>query len=231
MLDYYERAYQRLNPYFETGGDYFLDVGCGGNPAERYSGKFEKHVCVDFAQAGLLEARAQLGEKGRYVVADMAHLPFKTNSFAGGVSANSLYHLPPDKQRLALREFVRTLNPRALFVILYISGYVLGLGKVLRSAWRTLTRYQPPTAIQQNPSLSTPPCWALMPHELRRETGPQGQVEVKSYRILHRHISSRLIPHNRVGEQLLALLMWLEEQFPRLFVFLGYYVSVIITKQ
>jgi len=231
MMPYYERSYRRLDHYFETNGNYFLDAGSGGNPAQEYSGQFEKHVCVDFALAGLLESKQKLGNKGLCVVADLAHLPFKDNSFAGGISANSLYHLPPDRQTLALAEYHRTMQSHATFVIIYISGYVLGLGKIGRNLWRKLTGYQPPLAIQQNPDISTPPCWAMLPGWFSQQLGPQTEVELTTYRLLHRHISSRFIPNSSLGEQILAGLTWLEATFPKLLMPFGYYVTVAFRKK
>jgi hypothetical protein len=230
MLAYYERSYRRLDHYFEQGGVYFLDAGAGGNPAQQYSGAFEKHVCVDFALAGLLESKQQLGDKGLCVVADVAHLPFKDNCFAGGISANSLYHLPPPKQSLALVEYHRVMATEQNFVILYISGYVLGLGKWGRNIWRKLTGYQPPVSIQKNPALSTPPCWAMLPNWFGQQLGHQTDVEITTYRLLHRQISSRLIPDNKLGKQLLTWLSWFEATFPRLLMPFGYYITVVFKK-
>ena len=59
----------------------------------------------------LEEARHRLGDKGLYVVSDVANLPFKADTFDGLVSLHTLHHIPPAQQPDAYAGFVRVLKP------------------------------------------------------------------------------------------------------------------------
>jgi len=78
------RCILRLAKYFDTGGDFLLDLGSGAIPHEEllsYHANFKKRVCVDLSITALKQARERLADRGEYVVADAAALPFKDGVF------------------------------------------------------------------------------------------------------------------------------------------------------
>ncbi|HTL47431.1 MAG TPA: class I SAM-dependent methyltransferase [Verrucomicrobiae bacterium] len=113
----------RYRKYFQDGGAYFLDAGCGGEPRLEMGKAFRTHVCADLSFQGLHEARKLIGARGRYVVADLAHLPFKDGVFGGVLASHSLYHMPPEDQPAAIGEFRRTAVEDAPVVIFYTSAH------------------------------------------------------------------------------------------------------------
>jgi ubiquinone/menaquinone biosynthesis C-methylase UbiE len=93
-----------------------LDAGSG--PVQypeylTYSEDYQYRVCLDISITALEEARHRVGEKGLYVVADVANLPFKSDTFDGLVSLHTLHHIPTDQYLQAYEGFVRVLKPGA----------------------------------------------------------------------------------------------------------------------
>jgi ubiquinone/menaquinone biosynthesis C-methylase UbiE len=112
--EYIHRCHMRLKRYLKPEGRFLLDAGSG--PVQypeyvTYSEKYQYRVCLDISIKALEEARHRLGDKGLYVVADVANLPFKTDTFEGLVSLHTLHHIPPEQYLQAYQGFVRVLQP------------------------------------------------------------------------------------------------------------------------
>src|SRR5512133_2084353 len=95
--EYIHRCHLRVNNHLQASGDLLLDAGSG--PVQypeylTYSQNYKFRVCLDISILALKEARNRLGEHGLFVVADVANLPFKPESFDGLVSLHTLQHLP-----------------------------------------------------------------------------------------------------------------------------------------
>ena len=118
--EYIHKCHMRITPYFEKGGRFLLDVGCGPIQYKEYltySEKFEKRVCADISLTALKEARKRIGEKGFFVVCDAANLPFKSNCMDGMVSLHTFHHLDLDDQKNAWRETYRVMKEHATAVV------------------------------------------------------------------------------------------------------------------
>jgi ubiquinone/menaquinone biosynthesis C-methylase UbiE len=114
--EYIHRCHMRLKRYLRPSGQYLLDAGSG--PVQypeylTYSEDYQYRVCLDISITALEEARHRVGEKGLYVVADVANLPFKSDTFDGLVSLHTLHHIPTDQYLQAYEGFVRVLKPGA----------------------------------------------------------------------------------------------------------------------
>ncbi|MCB2213811.1 class I SAM-dependent methyltransferase [bacterium] len=112
--EYIHRCHLRINCHLAPEGEFLLDAGSG--PVQypeylTYSEGYHARVCMDISIVALQEARKRLGEKGRYVVADIAHLPFKSEAFDGIVSLHTVHHVPMEDKLTAYEELYRTLNP------------------------------------------------------------------------------------------------------------------------
>src|ERR1700720_3005572 len=119
--EYDNRCEARYCKYFEDGGRFFLDAGCGAKPIKQLAQKFQQQVCVDISLAGLIEARQKLGDHGLYVVADLAALPFKDDTFDGVVASYCLYHLDKDSQLSAVQEFYRVTRTKRNILLFYVA--------------------------------------------------------------------------------------------------------------
>ena len=114
--DCHLRVVQHLRPQ----GRYLLDAGSG--PVQypeylEYSRNYQYRVCADISITALKEANRRLGERGLYVVADIAHLPFKPDAFEGVVSLHTIHHLPEEDRLSAYEELFRVLAPDSTAVV------------------------------------------------------------------------------------------------------------------
>jgi ubiquinone/menaquinone biosynthesis C-methylase UbiE len=118
--EYIHKCHLRVNRYLNPTGKYLLDAGSG--PVQwpeylTYSQNYQYRVCLDISIVALEEARHRLGDKGLYVVSDVANLPFKSDVFDGLVSLHTLHHIPPTEQPDAYAGFVRVLKPERTGVV------------------------------------------------------------------------------------------------------------------
>lgn len=112
--EYIHRCHMRINRHIIKEGDYLLDAGSGPvqyPEYETYSEGYRARVCMDISIVALKEARKRLGEKGLFVVGDVAHLPFKADVFDGIVSLHTIHHVPMEDKIPAYDELYRTLKP------------------------------------------------------------------------------------------------------------------------
>jgi len=126
--EYIHRCHMRINRHLAPEGRYFLDAGSG--PVQypeytTYSEAYRIRVCMDISIVALKEARKRLGDHGRYVVGDVTHLPFKTNTFDGIVSLHTIHHIPMEDKLTAYDELYRTLNPGQKMVV--VNGWTNAL--------------------------------------------------------------------------------------------------------
>jgi ubiquinone/menaquinone biosynthesis C-methylase UbiE len=112
--EYIHRCHLRINRYLQASGEFLLDAGSG--PVQypeylTYSENYHYRVCLDISIKALEEARYRLKDKGLYVVADVANLPFCAEAFDGLVSLHTLHHIPTEQYLQAYQGFVRVLKP------------------------------------------------------------------------------------------------------------------------
>lgn len=118
--EYIHYCHMRITPYFQKGGRFIIDVGCG--PIQypeylTYSENFERRVCADISYTALSEARKRIGDKGFFVVCDAANLPFKSECMDGMVSLHTFHHLDLDDQKKAWQETYRVMTKDATAVV------------------------------------------------------------------------------------------------------------------
>src|SRR3990172_5725676 len=100
--EYVHKCHLRVGRHLRPTGDLFLDAGSG--PIQypeylEYSRGYHHRVCADISRVALLEARQRIGDRqngghGRFVVADIARLPFSPRTFDSVVSLHTIHHLP-----------------------------------------------------------------------------------------------------------------------------------------
>ena len=123
--EYISRCHLRVKRHIKPQGKMLLDAGSG--PVQypeylTYSQDYQYRVCADISIVALKEARKRLGEKGLYVVTDVANLPFKKEAFDGLVSLHTLHHLQLEDQKRAYEEFFRVLKPASSAVV--VNGWM-----------------------------------------------------------------------------------------------------------
>lgn len=118
--EYINRCHLRINRHLQRPGKYLLDAGSGPiqYPAYlTYMEGYQYRLCLDISIVALQEARKRIGEKGLFVVADVANLPFKADVFEGIVSLHTLHHLPITEQKKAYKDLNRVLAPNHTAVL------------------------------------------------------------------------------------------------------------------
>ncbi len=249
--EYIHRAHMRVKRHLKPNGKYLLDAGSG--PVQypeylTYSEDYQYRVCADISIKALQEARRRLGERGLYVVADVAHLPFASDVFDGAVSLHTIHHLPQEEHVQAYREIYRVLKPGSTAVV------VNGQGNPPLTRWlkpitwvadrlrwrlerlmgRTPAEAEDPAqaALRQKPDWKTAHTFArkYSTAELREMLSPYMDVEILVWRSLSVRVMRSLI-HRRLGGRLiLRFWFWLEERFPHFFGEKGAYPMVVIRK-
>jgi SAM-dependent methyltransferase len=214
-----------------------LDAGSG--PVQwpeylTYSEGYRYRVCADISITALKAARQKLLQRGLYVVADIANLPFKDDAFGGVVSMHAIHHLPVNEHRRAYAELHRVLQPGRTAVavngwyrplLMRMAEPAIRLGRLLsgRSLKRKKNWSEEPT--QEGTFVQK-----MTPDRLRRELQGVLPYEIHAWRSLSPRFMQWFIKPGWAGEALLRLIFGLEERFPRFFGEKGQYPMIVIGK-
>ena len=255
---YIHNCHMRINRHIKLEGGFLLDAGSG--PVQypeylEYSSGYRYRVCVDISIKAVQEARKRINERGLYVVADIANLPFKPDSFDGVVSLHTIHHLPEEEHLQAYRELYRVLdrNSTAVIVNSWAESRLLRLFEPLvRGAYflrHMLFRLEghgpiPPedskNGIEECPLNSyrrrktkAPKGTFTSRHDvewIKSEVGALMPVEILVWRSVSVRFLRALIHPRLGGRAWLRLLFWMEEQFPHFFGENGKYPLIVIEK-
>jgi len=122
LHDRYSRTPVRFPNWIFDGYDFgddadVLEVGCGdGNIWRENLDRIPsgwRLTLTDLSDGMVEAARAVLGDRAEYEVADVQDLPFADNSFDAAIANHMLFHVP-DRSR-ALAELTRVLRPGGQF--------------------------------------------------------------------------------------------------------------------
>lgn len=231
--EYIHRCHLRVNRYIAPQGDFLLDAGSG--PVQwpeylTYSEGYHYRVCADISITALKEARNHLKERGLYVVADVANLPFGPDVFDGVVSMHTIHHLPDSEHRKAYTELYRVLKPSRTAVV--VNGWYrpliarltrpfILLQRILQKRKRLKRSADDPYGTFVN---KMTPAW------LKRELPASLKYEIRVWRSLSPRILVNFIRQNAGGKLVLRIVYRLEELFPGLFGRIGIYPLIILHK-
>jgi SAM-dependent methyltransferase len=254
--EYIHRCHLRINRHLAPEGGFLLDAGSG--PVQypeylTYSEGYQARVCMDISIVALREARKRLGEKGRYVVADIAHLPFKADAFDGIVSLHTVHHVPMEDKLPAYEELYRTLNPGKTMTV--VNGWTnaplmersrrfMGRVRRLHDWWQRVVKKQDAPAPSEEAAAPAPneaeeqltkgPAGTFV-QKLNAEWLTQALEGLMPFEILvWRSVSvaflRAVIYPEWAGRFWLKVLYGLEEIFPRWLGRIGQYPLVVISK-
>ena len=240
VLQYFETIHRRARAHLKTGGGRFiLDAASGPIPHPEqavYSEGFDYRICLDFSFEALLAARAKLGSKGLYILADITRLPLPDDSMDAVISLHTLYHVPANEQETALREIYRVLRPTARAVVVYSWGQHSILMKLTSPNRRInrriaafLKRKEAKSELPHVPPVNLyfythPYSW------FQRVLGSMGSFKLACWRSVSVDFQRAYIHERFYGKQILAALAWLEETFPWISGRLGQNPMFIIQK-
>jgi SAM-dependent methyltransferase len=246
--EYIHRCHMRVKRHLAPTGDFLLDAGSGPVQYDEYltySKDYRYRVCMDLSVVALQEARKRLGEKGIYVNADIAHLPFKDDTFDGIVSLHTIHHVPIEEKVGVYKGLQRVLKPGRSMVT--VDGWAeVPLGKAMNFFMRVANRLrrwtgkEPPKMppdVQTNGQngeavklpagtfvLKTSAKWF---HSVMRDQLP---YEIRVWRSVSVKFLRSVIQPEWGGRFWLKVLYRLEEWFPHYFGEKGQYPLIIIKK-
>lgn len=239
--EYIHRCHLRVNRHIQPTGKYLLDAGSG--PVQypeylTYSAGYQYRVCVDISSLALKEARRRLGNKGLYVIADVAHLPFGCEVFDGIVSLHTLHHISLEEQAKAYFDFYQLLKPGKSGVV--VNGWTVSplmnlanLPMRVMNKLRTLGRKKPVEGGKGEQNRQQPmgtfvskntPAW------LHEQLSGKMDYEILVWRSVTVRFLRTMIHGWLGGKYWLRLLYWFEERAPRWFGEKGQYPLVVIRK-
>lgn len=244
--DYIHRCHLRVKRVLPPRGRFLLDAGSG--PVQyaeylTYSQDHARRVCADISIVALMEARKRLGERGLYVVADVANLPFRSDVFDGVVSLHTLHHLPLDDQFRAYGEIHRVLASGSSAAV--VNGWTdaplmratSGLVRLAETVggWVARLRGRPAPARKPEKRKASDEGVGTFTRKLnagllRQELDGRMRVEIGVWRSVSPRWLRALVHAPTGGRLFLRLLYALEERFPTWFGEKGQYPLVVIRK-
>lgn len=236
--EYIHKCHLRVNRHIASRGDLLLDAGSG--PVQwpeylTYSAGYRFRVCADISITALKEARARLGEKGLYVVADIANLPFKPDAFDGVVSMHTIHHLPLAEHKRAYFELTRVLKAGQSAVV--INGWHEPLLIRMVEPLIGLARLLSGRAAKKKKSLNSEEDQAgtfvekMTPRWLKNELNGEVKFEIYPWRSLSPRFMRWFVRPRLGGKMFLRFIFWFEERFPHFFGENGQYPLIVIWKR
>lgn len=235
--DYIHNCHLRVNRHLAPSGDLLLDAGSGPVQYDEYmtySAGYRYRVCADISITALREARNRVGERGLYVVTDIANLPFKADAFDGVVSMHAIHHLPLTEHKAAYLELARVLKAGHNGVT--VNGWhnppLMRLAEPLIRLGRAFSR----RGKKQKKNWSEEEDQAgtfvekLTPRWLKNELKGVVYFEIFPWRSLSPRFMRWFVRPKLGGKTLLRVVFWLEERLPRFFGENGQYPMVVIWK-
>jgi SAM-dependent methyltransferase len=247
--EYIRRCHLRVGRHLAPAGRYLLDAGSGPIQYEEYlaySQGYRYRVCADVSITALKEARAKIGGRGLFVVADIAHLPFKKEAFEGVVTLHTIHHLPAEEHIAAYRGLHRVLASGRTAVV--VNGWSTSalmdpfraFSRLRKRLWLFLRRLvgkdDSPSDEPANQLTSQPanqkntfvekhdPAW------FKRTVAKEMNAEILVWRSASVHFLKNYIFEKRGGRRILDWLYRLEERYPRFFGERGTYPLIVIKK-
>lgn len=247
--EYIEKCHLRINRHLIRPGKYLLDAGSGPiqYPAYlTYMEGYQYRVCLDISIVALQEARKRIGERGLFVVADVANLPFKDNAFEGIVSLHTLHHLKITDQKKAYRDLFRVLleGKQAVLVNGWTESHLMTqwfwlvrlmekIGQLslrLRGKIKIETDGKTESEIEKKKTQQT----GTYIEKLTAQTLRNELADMKIKILVWRSVNVRFLRavfHRALGGKFwLRILFALEERYPKYFGTNGQYPLIVIQK-
>ena len=252
--EYIHRCHLRVNRFIKNQGKMLLDAGSGPvqyPEYQTYSQNYLYRVCADISIVALKEARKRLGEKGLYVVTDVANLPFKQEAFDGLVSLHTLHHLQLEDQKKAYEEFFRVLKPQRSAVV--VNGWMdspfmrrsLRFVQIMERLGRLFApktgedkpvqkKTEETEKKQEKPAEKKPTgtyIQKLDPENLEKFLSEKGiKFSIFSWRSVNVRFMRAVVHRFLCGKLFLRLIYWLEEKYPESMGKKGQYPLIVLEK-
>jgi SAM-dependent methyltransferase len=235
--EYIHRCHLRVERHLPEAGRLFLDAGSG--PIQypeyvEYSRGYEKRVCADISITALKAARDRIGDKGAFVVSDVAHLPFASNVFDAVVSLHTIHHVPASQHMQAYLALHRVLVPGRNAVVVNgwnnspLNNFFHGI-----KGWLKKRRGVPEVKGTMPEEIELGKGTFVQKRDakwLRQELNGKMNFKILVWRSADTNVLRFFIRDEWLGKFWLKVLYRLEEWFPRFFGEKGLYPLVVISK-
>jgi SAM-dependent methyltransferase len=250
--EYVHRCHMRVMRHLLREGGMLLDAGSG--PIQypeylEYSRGFHYRVCLDISALALRQARERIGDRGLFVLGDIAHLPFKRSAFDSLVSLHTIHHLPADDQEGGFRELARVLADGGRGVIVYSWGdhsplmrlarvpiaatrALRGMGRARRTS-NTGPALESSSGFADKDALLRRPGTHAIHHDYRWAASHLANLpgfEIRVWRSVSTAFTRAFIFDPLLGRLWLRLLFLLEEAAPHWYGRIGQYPMFVIHK-
>ncbi len=242
--EYIHQCHLRVNRFIPSKGDFLLDAGSG--PVQypeylTYSAGYQFRVCLDISLTALEQARKKLKGQGLFVLADVSHLPFRSNGFDGAVSLHTFHHLGMDDHLEAYREVHRVLKDKGRAVVVNgwkVSPLMKRIDRLMALAERFLQKKDHPSQNKKNVQsadfLQKPARTFVEEFNaplLKSRLAGQVPLEIRVWRSVNVRFLRTLIHPWLGGRIWLKLIYWLEERYPHFLGENGAYPMVVVDKK
>lgn len=253
--EYIHNCHLRVNQHLDSKGKFLLDAGSG--PIQwpeymTYSAGYQYRVCADLSITGLKEAQQRKPGHVLCVVADVANLPFKDDSFDGSVSMHTIHHVPASEKKQAYLEMHRTLKPGHRSVIVngwsespFMNKFTPWIRRInaVKHKLRVISGKDMPApkkaeiVLEQTHEEKPKPVAAigtfihkLTPQVLKQELGGTINYRVYPWRSVSTNFLRAFIYPWAFGKLILRVIYRREEKKPTYYGVNGQYPMVVITK-
>ena len=235
--EYIHKCHMRVKRHLAPKGEILLDAGSG--PVQwpaylSYSEQYRYRLCADISITALKEARTRLGEKGLFVVADIANLPFRPDVFDGVVSMHTIHHLPLSEHKRAYLELHRVLKTGRSAVV--VNGWHNPLLMRMAEPFIGLARRLSGRSAKKKKNWNQEDDQAgtfvekMTPRWLKNELRGEVKFRIFPWRSLSPRFMRWFVRPQFGGKAYLRLVYWLEETFPAFFGQNGQYPLIVIEK-
>jgi uncharacterized protein YbaR (Trm112 family)/ubiquinone/menaquinone biosynthesis C-methylase UbiE len=232
---YIHNCHMRIMRFLPNSGKYFLDAASGPIQFDEYleySSNFKYRVCIDLSSRALAEARIKIGNKGIYIIGNIANMPIKSEKIDAAVSLNTIYHIPKEEQLSAFKELHRVLSTNAPGLIIYEWGRHSHLQNLFVMPYKIKTHIDK-WILSKYPKLRVQP--DIYFHAFKQGYFSEKTLGFKIKTFVWRSISvpfmKMYVHKNAFGKKLLDIIYKIEEKFPRLAGNLGEYPMFYFTKE
>lgn len=228
--EYNDKCRLRIARHIPVQGDKMLDMASGPIPYKEYldySENFKQRYCVDLSAKALADAKRKLGDKGVILHGSFFELELAENQFDCAISLHTIYHMDKDQQIDAVKKLLAVTKPGQPVIIVYrnpdtLVEYFVSPLRKLKQLWNKLN----------NVSDDEGKLYAFAhPISWWKQFESEAEVEIFPWRSFYSPHQKILIPNNKLGEKMFALLYNLEEKFPNFFVNNFQYPMIVLRKK
>lgn len=226
--DYVSNCRLRLAKLIEhscnfNNSDISLDVGCGPiqySEYQKYYEKFKENHFLDISQKALDEASKVARLNSKFIC--KSALEFKDQNKYNTIIINHvLYHIDKNEQKNVINNLINALKSNGKLYITYTNKY---------SIWNIIF-YLPQLVFNLVKSKKRRIYFYTYPMKWWRQFNYKTKVKKYVLRSISSRESKLLVPNNGLGKKILNILFNLEKKFPNIFLLIGTYYIIEITKK